>query len=344
MSVSPPASERFAIVLSTYNGAAFLDAQLESIRAQGAAGWRLYARDDGSQDDSAGRLAAFAVRDPRIEVLPSDGRNVGPAASFGLLLQHALDRGERHVFLADQDDVWMPDKCERLLALIRGREAERGPELPLLAHSDLAVVDEDLRRLHPSFVALQRIDGRQPPAGLLVGNSVTGCASVVNAALLRCALPMPDVAMHDWWLAQCAGAFGEIAFLDAPTLLYRQHGANAVGARGLAARAEGIARSPSAWWAASARRFLRGLHQAWVLRARALARGLAMVPEMSRSVETLWAGLAAADAPLRTRLSAALRSGALPRAWPMKGLFLARVALLPWLRARYGDEREGAAR
>jgi glycosyltransferase involved in cell wall biosynthesis len=344
MSAHPPAGERFAIVLSTYNGAAFLDAQLESIRAQGAAGWRLYARDDASQDDSAKRLAAFAQRDPRIEVLPADGRNMGPAASFGLLLQHALDRGERHVFLSDQDDVWMPDKCERLLALIRAREAERGTELPVLAHSDLAVVDEELRRLHPSFVALQRIDGRQPPAGLLVGNSVTGCASVVNAALLRCALPMPEVAMHDWWLAQCAGAFGEIAFLEEPTLLYRQHGANAVGARGLAARAEGIVRSPSTWWASSARRFLRGLHQVWVLRARSPERGLAMVPEVRVAVEKLWTGLAAADASLRTRVSAAVRSGALPRAWLMKGLFLARVAMLPRLRARYGDERDGAAR
>jgi hypothetical protein len=199
--------------------------------------------------------------------------------------------------------------------------------------------------LHESFTTLLRIDANEHMRALrlLLGNSVTGCASLVNVALLRCALPMPRVAMHDWWLAQCAAAFGEVLFLDEPTVLYRQHGRNVVGARGLGERAATILRSPRAWWLESARRFLAGLRQVWIIRSRARSRGLAMTQDVRQSVELLWAGLAEQGTTLASRLVAAGRSGALPRSLPMRGLFLARVALLPRLRARFGDERDGAA-
>jgi glycosyltransferase involved in cell wall biosynthesis len=332
----------YAIILAAYEGGAYLDAQIESIRGQSAAGWRLYARDDGSRDDTRQRLDGWAARDPRIEVLPSGGARLGAAASFGLLLQHALDRGARYVFPSDQDDVWLPRKCERMLALMHGREAILGTEAPLLVHSDLTVVDRDLAPIHPSFAAQHRLNAgaHGGAARLLLGNSVTGCAALVNAPLVRCALPMPEVAMHDWWLAQCAAVFGEVAYLDEPTVLYRQHGGNVVGARGMSGRAAAIARSPRAWWRDSAARFLKGLHQVWTLRLRARNRGLATARDVGESVEILWTGLAAGTAGLPSRLSAARRSGALPHAFALRILALARVALLPLLRARFGDERD----
>ena len=334
----------YAIVLSTYNGHAHVEEQLESIRAQTAADWRLYVRDDGSSDDTWEKLGAWAARDARIHVLERDGRNLGAAASFGVLLQHALDRGETRVFLADQDDVWVPHKCERMLATLGAREAVLGADAPLLVHSDLTVVDDDLKPLHASFIALQRIEQsvRAPAACLLVGNCVTGCATLVNASLLRCALPMPDVAMHDWWLAQCAAACGEITFLPEAMVLYRQHGRNAVGAIGMGERAAASLRSPAAWWSASARRFLRGLHQVWVLRSRARVGALRVSPEVGRSLDVLWEGLGEPSASAYARLTSALDSGALPPVLLRRFLFLARVALLPTLRSRFGDERAGA--
>jgi glycosyltransferase involved in cell wall biosynthesis len=333
----------YGIVLSSFNGKEWIGAQVASIRAQTAARWKLYIRDDGSTDGTRELLSELAAADPRVEVLPDEGRNLGPIASFGRLLQHALDRGERYVFLSDQDDVWLPDKCALMLAHMRASEAASGDDVPLLVHSDLSVVDGQLAPLHPSFMALQRIRGRDDEAAVrvLVGNSVTGCASLCNAALLRCALPIPDVGMHDWWLAVCAGAFGEIHFVDAQTVKYRQHGTNTVGARGLARRARDMARNPREWWLTSARRFLRGLHQVWAVRFRARERGLPVRPEVDRSIETLWQGLGIDSASLGSRLSAAIRSGALPRARLMQALFLSRVAVLPALRARLGDERDG---
>src|SRR5687768_5575071 len=93
----------YGIVLSSFNGKEWIGAQVASIRAQTAARWKLYIRDDGSTDGTRELLSELAAADPRIELLPDEGRNLGPIASFGRLLQHALDRGERYVFLSDQD-------------------------------------------------------------------------------------------------------------------------------------------------------------------------------------------------------------------------------------------------
>lgn len=54
---------------------------------------------------------------------------------------------------------------------------------------------------------------------------------MMNRALLEASLPIPrECIMHDWWVALVAAAFGHIDTLSESTMLYRQHGNNAVGA------------------------------------------------------------------------------------------------------------------
>jgi hypothetical protein len=129
---------------------------------------------------------------------------------------------------------------------------ERTGEGACVVHSDLVVVDEALNVIHPSFVRHQRFDPGNCTADMLLSiNQVTGCAMMVNRALLQAALPLPAAAvMHDWWCALLAGS-GHRSFLDEPLVLYRQHGANQLGAKGrtlrnrlarLAADAPGVLR------------------------------------------------------------------------------------------------------
>jgi len=71
-----------------------------------------------------------------------------------------------------------------------------------------------------------------PLRTLLVQNFVTGCSAAGNRALIELASPVPRIAqMHDYWYALCAATFGELAYLPRPTLNYRQHSANNLGAR-----------------------------------------------------------------------------------------------------------------
>jgi glycosyltransferase involved in cell wall biosynthesis len=260
----PGAGRPLAILLSSYNGARFIAEQIESIRRQTWREWTLRVRDDGSSDETVRIVEALARVDSRI-VLHRDHRgNLGPAQSFGVLMQAALDLGAEYVAFADQDDVWQADKVESQLNLIRARESALGANAPLLVHSDLAVVDEKLRPIHPSFLALQGLgrDRDMPLRLLLTQNFVAGCTTLINRALLRVALPLPEVVMHDWWLALCAAALGEIRRSPRATVLYRQHGANTAGSRWWLLASFDAALHPIRWWRSSFAAFAAAVIQA----------------------------------------------------------------------------------
>jgi glycosyltransferase involved in cell wall biosynthesis len=220
------------ILLATYNGERFLAAQLDSIVSQTYDDWRLLVRDDGSTDGTRDILRGYAGDHlERIVVVEDDDQGLGARGNFERLMQHS---DARYIMFCDQDDVWLADKISRLLEALRKLEKQHGADIPLLVHSDLKVVGPDCEELQPSFFAYQRIE---PLFGrcvnrLLVQNVVTGCASIFNRTLLERALPIPaDAAMHDWWLALVAASFGRVAHVPETTVLYRQHGENAIGAR-----------------------------------------------------------------------------------------------------------------
>jgi glycosyltransferase involved in cell wall biosynthesis len=220
------------ILLGTYNGAKYLPELLQSLERQTYRDWRLIVRDDGSTDETLTIVKTWAQTQRQPVEFASDGRgHLGPCGNFAALLT-ASDAP--YFMFCDQDDAWLPHKLARLLELIRSVEARQRADLPIMAHSDLTVVDSQLRSIHPSFNRYSRI-GTSSPERLwrliMASNVVIGCASIGNAALRRMALPIPpEAAMHEWWAALVAARFGEIAYLAEPTVLYRQHGLNAVGA------------------------------------------------------------------------------------------------------------------
>jgi glycosyltransferase involved in cell wall biosynthesis len=226
---------KVAIVLATWNGGQFLPDQLRSIQQQTFTDWQLWVRDDGSDDATCDLLQSFAAADSRIQIVRDDLGRLGCAGNFGELLRRVSGNQPDYVFLADQDDVWLPHKLARQLEVAQATEREAGCDRPLLVHSDVTAVDADLRPVHTSLVRHLglRPETPQPLRTLLVQNYVTGCATVINRALLELALPFPDnVVLHDWWLAQCAAAAGELRFVPEPLVMYRQHASNQIGACG----------------------------------------------------------------------------------------------------------------
>jgi len=220
------------IVLATYNGARFLPAQLDSIFAQQDFFSEILIGDDGSTDTTSDVISAYTSRYPgKIRIIKKKSGQKGAAANFSNLL--ACSDAD-FVLLSDQDDVWDKDKIEKLVSHMRGLEAQHGAEKPLLVHSDLRVVDEQLRQISPSLFAYQNLDKTLSSLGdCLCQNSVTGCTVLVNRSLIKLSLPVaPDAIMHDWWLALVASAFGKIEFLDRPFIRYRQHSSNTLGAKG----------------------------------------------------------------------------------------------------------------
>lgn len=223
---------RIDLLLATYNGAKYLPGQLASLARQTHGEWRLLVRDDGSSDDTIAVVRAWAetVSQP-VEIIDEGRKGLGASLNFAAL----LEKSEAPYFaFCDQDDDWLPEKLEVMLRAITSEEIRIGPDAPVLAFSDLLVVNDELTQVAPSFWELSRID---PAAGdielcrLMARNCVTGCASMGNAALREAGLPIPAGArMHDWWLAMVASAFGSLVPVQQPTIRYRQHGGNVVGA------------------------------------------------------------------------------------------------------------------
>lgn len=218
------------ILLATYNGERFLAEQLNSLLAQRSVNIRVLVHDDGSTDATRDILQNYAQRFPDKIVLIDGPTRLGARGNFAYLLQHVA---APYVALSDQDDVWLQNKLRILLAKIHEMEAAYGKNTPLLVHCDLEVVDEGMAPIHRSFWCYQGINpARDKLNHLLVQNNVTGCASLMNLALVRYALPIPGFArMHDHWIALVASAFGHASYVRRPLVKYRQHEKNTLGAR-----------------------------------------------------------------------------------------------------------------
>jgi glycosyltransferase involved in cell wall biosynthesis len=197
-----------SVCIPTFNGALHIRAQLDSILSSPLV-TEVIVSDDGSADDTVEIIKSF--KDARIRLIsgPCDGL----VSNYESLL--SIASGE-YIFLADQDDVWLPNKVETMLAHLY--EAD-------LVVSDCMVVDGQLNILYPSFFVL-----RNSGAGLtrnLLRNTYLGCCIAFRRELLKHALPFPrHLPMHDWWLGLIAEIFGRVAFIDQALVLYRRHGKN----------------------------------------------------------------------------------------------------------------------
>jgi glycosyltransferase involved in cell wall biosynthesis len=227
--------------LSTWNGAAYLRAQLDSFVAQTHPTWTLYCRDDGSRDGTLDVLKDFRLGTGNGRCIDvSDGQAMGVAKSFLHLLAVARTSEAQFFAFADQDDVWLPEKLARGIDAL----AEMPDSVPALYCARQWLVDAKLNRLRISAPV------RRPPSFLsaLTQNIATGCTVILNQAAADRVLASkpPDRAWHDWWCyLVVTGCGGRVIADPTPVILYRQHGTNVIGApssqtrRGVAALRRG---------------------------------------------------------------------------------------------------------
>jgi hypothetical protein len=171
--------------------------QLASLDAQTLRDWTLVREDDGVG------VGAYRAFERCLARAPADARFVAPC---------------------DQDDVWHADKLAVLVA-----ELERTGAM--LAFSDLRIVRADGSVLSETYWT-DRDNSFGDMGDLLATNVVTGAASLFRREVLDVALPFPrevDGSYHDHWLALCALALGDVAYVDRALVDYVQHGANLVG-------------------------------------------------------------------------------------------------------------------
>lgn len=216
------------ILLSSYNGARWIDQQIESIANQNCVDWLLTVRDDGSSDDTVQRLQAWKYKlGDKMRILPSEG-NVGVVRSFEILLEQSI--GE-YVMMCDQDDVWLPEKVQVTYERMLEVEA-KNPGKAVLVFTSVELVDGELRPLGTTFFQQNRFDF--PFAlefnNICVCNCIAGCTAMINREAVRLSLPFGKHSpYHDWWIAARVSKHGILSVIEEPMMLYRQHGDNACG-------------------------------------------------------------------------------------------------------------------
>jgi glycosyltransferase involved in cell wall biosynthesis len=222
-------SPRISVALCTFNGARYLQAQLESIALQTLPPDELLICDDASTDETAQMADAFALESkfPVRVILGSE--RLGPAGNFAKAIEAC--RGEI-IVLSDQDDRWRPHKAESLV-----RAFQQNPSAAY-AFSDAMMVDQAGQplgqRLWEAVRLRERIGefhGARQVEILLRHNLIPGAAMAFRAAFRAVILPLPAGWMHDYWIALLGSVLSYGVPVDDVLFDYRRHGDQACGWR-----------------------------------------------------------------------------------------------------------------
>lgn len=213
-----------AILMCTYNGARFLEPQLESFLAQSHADWFLMVSDDGSTDATLELLHScrrqWASR--QLEVLEGPAR--GFVENFMSVTRAAQGRAMYYAW-SDQDDIWNAGKLERAISWLESVPAE----VPALYCGRTLLVTEDDQEL-----GLSHLFRKEPSFANALMQSIGGGNTMVfnQAACQLLVETSRDTVLvsHDWWAyIMVTGVGGKVFYDPEPCLRYRQHGTSAVG-------------------------------------------------------------------------------------------------------------------
>ena len=212
---------KLIVLLSAYNGEAYIREQLDSLLDQTLDGVEILVRDDGSSDGTCEILAEYAQLG---KLHWYEGENLGPARSFWQLLQSCGD-ADYYAF-CDQDDVWDSDKLKIAVSTLESNETGK----PALYCGDVMVTDAKLQVKKTLMVRPCPTDYEHA----LLRNLAPGCTYVFNQAarelLCRYETEKLGIDKHDWTTYQIIACFGSVIYDPLPHMCYRQHGENTIGA------------------------------------------------------------------------------------------------------------------
>jgi glycosyltransferase involved in cell wall biosynthesis len=256
-----------SVVLCTFNGSRYLDAQLQSILEQTRLPDEVIACDDCSIDDTVEILNRFASKVPFPVRVTMNAENLRTSRNF----QQGIEQAHGDVIvLADQDDVWQPEKLDRL-----ERTLLDSPEAGFV-FSDATVVDSELRprgfTLWESIVFDRREHqlfrrGRAFEC-ILRKYRVTGATMAFRSRYRDLILPIPVQWVHDAWISLLLSAVAPCCLIEEPLIRYRQHGNQQIGTT-----------KPGLYW-----RYLRAREMSQASCFQAIADNFAMAHERLRGV------------------------------------------------------------
>jgi len=216
---------KIAVCLAAFNGGEWLREQLDSILVQKNVVVTVFVSVDQSNDGTELWVNEFSKIDKRVIQLPQGFRFGGAAANFFRLLNDVDFAAFDYVSLADQDDIWYPDKLWRAVMLL----SESG--FDCYSSNVLAFWEDGTERLIDKAQSQREWDFLFEAAG-------PGCTYVfkrvvvenIKKLLVSHPSEVTKVGLHDWFIYAFARTAGYRWLIDPlPSMAYRQHSANQVG-------------------------------------------------------------------------------------------------------------------
>lgn len=209
-----------SIALATYNGEKFLRQQLDTLITQTYKNIEIIICDDNSTDTTWQILREYKENYKNIKIFRNK-ENLGFIKNFELAV--SLCKGD-FIAISDQDDLWQPEKIEKLVNNINGYS---------LIYSDSAFIDENGaslgEKMGDTYSFVEGFDGRN----FTLTNCVSGHASMFRRDLLPHLLPFPSCVDYDWWAAFVATTQNGLKYFDECLVAYRQHAQSVTDNSGL---------------------------------------------------------------------------------------------------------------
>lgn len=214
-----------AILLGVYNGALYIEEQIESILVQSYKDWTLYVRDDASTDNTLNIIREYAKKHDNIVVINDLDGNLGCNGNYFRLL--SLVESEYYMF-CNADDYWFPAKIQ--LSMEKMKEEEiKNKNVPIIVHTDLSISDKNLNILSDSYWENTNTDPEKFKTYNKLGicSVVAGATMLFNQKVKELTFPVAKNApFFDHWMALRVVKNGVIATVHASTISYRQIGTN----------------------------------------------------------------------------------------------------------------------
>ncbi len=203
-----------SVAIAAYNGAEFIEEQINSILPQLSAQDEIVISLDPSTDGTREMLCFIAENDSRVKLI--DGEGKGLIRNFENAVKNCRND---LIFLCDQDDVWLEGKVDAVKSEFEKSDA-------LLVMHDAKITDGALNVVEESFFS-----HRGTGVGIvknLLKNTYIGCCMAFKRECLEFILPFPkDIPMHDQWIGLRCEQKGKVSLIEQPFILYRRHGSNA---------------------------------------------------------------------------------------------------------------------
>ncbi|CAI8959291.1 glycosyltransferase [Pseudomonas sp. IT-P395] len=241
----PVKHPKIAVLLAAYNGMQWIEEQVASILGQQSVDVTIHISVDLSDDGTEAWCKALGEVDSRVILLPPAGRFGGAARNFFRLIRDVDLHDYDAVSFADQDDIWESDK------LLRATQA-------ITSHG-VDAYSSNVTAFWPDGKTIL-LDKSQPQVAwdFLFEAAGPGCTYVLSPALARSLRQqviqdweqLQQVSLHDWYCYAFARSHGFKWFIDSrPSMLYRQHESNQVGANtGLTSLFQRYVTIHEGWW------------------------------------------------------------------------------------------------